>query len=313
MKFSGGFLTTNFPLSYFMLIFGFLIGIGASAVIFGSVSLLIGLFLVWFGILRILPIVEACSRVLNGLFPGVLDTIEKNIGDSFPVEAKGYTKKGIYIFHPHGLFSLAHFFHIGTDFTEWPVRPIRGTAIHWILWLLPFGKELLEFVKFVPSYYSSMKSVLEGGESLSVTLGGVREILYSEPGKMKLAIKKRRGIFKMAIETGTPLVPVLCYGENELYETFHSEWLDWIQDKLIDYALFIPIPTWKSVKNWLGLYGAPLAHPVKTVVGEAIEVGEARSPTEDEISELRETYFKSLRKLYTETKPSWYADTLEIV
>lgn len=312
MKFTGGFLTTNFPLSYFMLIFGFLVGIGASAVLFGSLSLFLGLVLVWFGILRILPIVEFCSRILNAIFPGMLETVEKNIGESFPVEPNGYRKKGIYIFHPHGLFSLAHFFHVGTDLTKWPIRSIRGTAIHWIWWF-PFGKELLEFAKFVPSHYSSMKSVLEGDDSLSVTLGGVREILYSEPGKMKLNIRKKRGIFKMAIETGTPLVPVICYGENELYETFHSPWLDWIQDRLFNYSLFLPIPTLKSVKNWLGLYTAPLTQPVKTVIGDAVEVGVARTPTESEISEIRERYFVGLRELYKKTKPSWYADELEIV
>jgi hypothetical protein len=189
---------------------------------------------------------------------------------------------------------------------------MKGTAIHW-LWWLPFGKELLETYHFVPSHYASMKKVLEGGEGLSVTLGGVREILYSEPGKMKLNIGKRKGIFRMALETGTPLVPVLVYGENELYETVKAPWLDWLQEKLIPYALFVPLPTLQSCLNWIGLFNAPLANPVRTVIGDAIPVEKKESVSEEDIRLLREAYFAKLREIYALTRPSWYAEEMEII
>ena len=158
-----------------------------------------------------------------------------------------------------------------------------------------------------------MKKVLEGGEGLSVTLGGVREILYSEAGKMKLNIGRRKGIFKMALETGTPLVPVLVYGENELYETAHTEWLDWLQEKLVPFALFIPIPTVKSCMNWLGLLHNPLKNPVQTVIGDEIPVEKKESVSEEEIAKLREKYFSGLRELYERTRPESYSKELEIV
>jgi hypothetical protein len=246
------------------------------------------------------------------LWPGILERLEENIRSSFPVEGEYPNKKAIYMFHPHGLFSMTHYFHIGSRLTNWKVRDMKGTAIHW-LWWLPFGKELLDHFHFVPSHYASMKKVLEGGESLSVTLGGVREILYSEPGKIKLNIANRKGIFKMALETGTPLVPIIAYGENELYETYHAPWLDWLQEKLVPHALFIPIPTLKSCLNWLSLSTAPLKNPVRTVIGEGILVEKKESVSEAEILALREQYFDSLRKLYERTHPSEYSGSLEIV
>jgi 2-acylglycerol O-acyltransferase 2 len=307
------FLTVSFPLSYIMLMFGFLIGVGVSVVFLGSIGVGIAVALMWFGVLRILPIVEWFSKAMDILWPGTLNRLEKNIRESFPVteEENHHENPAIYMFHPHGLFSITHYFHVGSRLTDWKARNIKGTAIHW-LWWLPFGKELLEHFHFVPSHYTSMKKVLEGGEGLSVTLGGVREILYSEPGKMKLNIGRRRGIFKMALETGTPLVPTLVYGENELYEIYKAPWLDWIQQKLVPYALFLPIPTLTSCLNWLGLINNPLSNPVRTVIGRAIPVEKKESVSEEDIEKLRETYFASLRSLYERTHPSWYSE-LEIV
>ena len=305
-------LTVSFPLSYMMLLFGFLIGVGISVMFLGSIGVGLAIFLMWFGVLRVLPIVEWFSKAMDILWPGVLEGLEKNIHESFPVEGKGHTGPAIYMFHPHGLFSISHYFHIGSRITNWKIRDIQGTAIHW-LWWLPFGKELLEHFHFVPSNYSSMKKVLEEGHALSVTLGGVREILYSEAGKMKLNIGQRRGIFKMALETGTPLVPVLVYGENELYETYRAPWLDWIQEKLVPYALILPIPTFASCLNWLKLVNTPLSNPVRTFIGDTIPVNKIENVVEKDIEALRSIYLKELQSLYEKTHPESYSNTLEIV
>ncbi len=308
------FFTVSFPLSYIMVMAGFVTGVGASILLFGSISFGIVLLLIWFGIIRIIPIVDGFTKIMNILWPGMLDTLEKNIRESFPIQGSTPQGQAIYIFHPHGLFSTGHFFHIGSRFTNWKERNIKGSAVPW-LWWLPFGKELLENHHFVQTSYTSMKKVLEGGEGLSVTLGGVREIFYSEPGKMKLNIGKRKGIFKMALETGTQVVPVLVYGENELYEIYHSPWLDSIQEKLMSYGIFIPIPTASSCLNWLNLTTNPLKNPVLTVVGDPIPVAkvEGEPVSEEKIDALREIYLRELRALYERTRPDSYSPELEIV
>lgn len=117
----------------------------------------------------------------------------------------------------------------------------------------------------------------------------------------------------MALEKGCPLVPVLTYGENELHEIIESPWLKWLNTKLVNYHLILLIPTWESLERWLGILEKPLAKPLRTVVGSAIPVARRATPTDAEISELREKYFAALRDLYARTKPSHYADELEIV
>jgi len=306
--------TLTFPVSYMMLLFGLIIGAGIAIIFFGSVSFMFAGILILMGVVRILPLLELIHKIILILFPETIERMSKNIGKSFPVVQTESLKKGIYIFHPHGMFSLAHFFHVGSGLTKWPQRPIRGTAIYY-LWSMPFGRELMDSFgsRFVASTYDAMVNVLEGGESLSVSLGGVREILHTEKGIMKLSISKKRGVFRMALATGTPLFPVLTYGENELFEIMHHSYLDRLQEMALPYGIVFPIPTVNSCINWFSLLNAPLKNPVETVIGNAIEVEKVEEPSEKQIIELREKYIQELRTLYRNTRPSWYENELIII
>lgn len=305
----------TYPLSLFILLFGFIIGIGISIVFFGSLSFIVVLFLLCIGSLRIMPMLNFMNNILNKLFPDQIKLFSKNIKTSFPVYYSkdfDHSKKYIYLFHPHGLLSLSHYLNIGTNLTNWKDRETNGTTLS-ILWCLPFGQELLESTNFVPSNYDDMKNVLLNNKSLSVTLGGVKEIALSQDNKMILNIAKKRGIFKMALETGTPLVPILVYGENEIYKVSPSWLLKILNNFVLKYNLFLPIPTFKSCYKWLRLFNEPLKAPVKTYAGSPIEVQKIINPTDEDILKLREIYFIQLRKLYKETKPDTYDNELFIV
>ena len=49
-------------------------------------------------------------------------------------------------------------------------------------------------------------------------LGGAAEALDSRPGCQMLTLKGRKGFIRIALETGSQLVPVYSFGETELYE-----------------------------------------------------------------------------------------------
>jgi hypothetical protein len=155
--------------------------------------------------------------------------------------------------------------------------------------------------------------VLEGGKSLAVALGGAEEIIHTRPGAMKLLVRSRKGVFRMALETGTPLIPVLTYGENEAYSIYRSPFLDSILTKCVENGYFFFIPTVDCIVQWLGIANRPLKTPLRTVVGPAVPVAHTLKPTDDDIAALKATYIASLRTLYTETRPSDYQEELEIV
>ena len=306
----------GFPLFFIMMGIGFAVGALAVVMILGTLSFVVVLALIYAGVIRISPILDFAERLVDLFLPGVKEKVADNIRKSLTVEGSPTEGKKLFLFHPHGMFSTSHFFHIGTTLTSWPVRNVRPTVIYWGKYL-PFGTEIFERFRAVSSEYGSMKSVLKGGggggSSLAVTLGGVREMLHIVPGVMQISIAKKRGIFRMAIETGVPLVPVLCYGENEQFQIAKVWGLEWLQKWLTTHGLCIPIPSLASWHRWAQLFSTGLETPVHSVIGDEVEVGEGRVATDKEIVELREKYISAIKKLYKKTRPSWYKDELVII
>jgi len=295
-------LSALFPYSYVAIVFGLLIGIGLTAVTLGCMSAALGIILIYSGILRISPILEFLTGLSNRLFPEQVKKIHDNINKSFKVRFTDSTlipdKHYIYAWHPHGMISMSHYFHILTGFTSWPLRlkPIKCVTLAALVWF-PFGKELLEYISAIPSDYHAMKDVLENGESISVAVGGMREMLGND-----YIVKRRRGIFKMALETGTPIVPVLSFGENTLFQMVTID--PSIQKSLEPYDICIWIPTVHSIVKWLGILQNPLKDPITSVVGPPIPVNQIVSPTEHDISELRERYIVALKDLFVKENPN---------
>ena len=56
------------------------------------------------------------------------------------------------------------------------------------------------------------------GRAITIVVGGARESLEATPFNLRLVLKKRKGFVKLAIRTGADLVPVLAFGENDIYE-----------------------------------------------------------------------------------------------
>lgn len=283
-----------YPYSYFGLAFGCLIGIGIGAVLFGFLSAGIILICISLGMIRIMPLVRLCNRFLNGVFPDKISNIKNNIRDSFKIKNPNDIPEGrhIYMWHPHGTFNLSNFFHNGTSYTNWPVlkTPIKPTAINFLSYM-PFGLEFFEEFNAIPAEYFSMKKALENN-SICLAPGGMREMLYKDSA----ILSKRRGIFKMALETGTPLIPIISKGEDYLYSIIEVP--SFIQDFLGNYDICIGIPTYKSIVKMISLSTHPLKDPVVSIVGKAVPVERVEFPTDTQISELRKKYISVLKQLY---------------
>jgi hypothetical protein len=267
------------------------------------------------GILRLKPITDILQSICTLLWPDIHERIVANLQKSFPVEVKGtLPEKGIYLFHPHGMFSMAHMMNIGLkSISNWPVKSIRGTNLN-SLWY-SFGINEMSEEAFVPVKYSNMKHVIDENQSLAVSLGGIEEILYIRRGSLRLKIKDRKGVFRLAIETGTPLVPVLAYGENEVCDNWgNMKCFDWINSTLRSWHILpLLIPSFELYDNFLWIHSKPFTVPVVSVIGEPVAVGRAREPTDEDIRLVRSIYIKRLQELYRQTRPAHYAEELEIV
>jgi Diacylglycerol acyltransferase len=162
---------------------------------------------------------------------------------------------------------------------------------------IPVLNDIAAYFNNIPSDYQSIRRALDTGHSVSIMSGGLREMSHIEPKKIKLYIKKRTGIFKLSLETGRPLIPVLTYGENELFEPYDNFYTQKLNDFLHSRfgCLNIPFVTWKSVYRWYQLSYKPI-DTIDSYVGDPIY------PTQDDtIDTLKTRYIKAIETLFKDT------------
>ncbi|KAF2222037.1 diacylglycerol acyltransferase-domain-containing protein [Elsinoe ampelina] len=143
------------------------------------------------------------------------------------------------------------------------------------------------------------------GRAITIVVGGARESLDAQPNSLRLVLKRRKGFVKLAIRTGADLVPVLSFGENELYEQVNSDEHPWVQkgQMLIKKALGFTIPLFhaRGVFNYdVGLL--PYRRPINIVVGRPIQVQQFARPDPAYVDEIHERYINELIGIWEEWK-----------
>jgi 2-acylglycerol O-acyltransferase 2 len=110
-------------------------------------------------------------------------------------------------------------------------------------------------------------------------------MMQTKPGVIHIV--PRTGVFKLALETGTPIVPVLTYGENELFPVIQNSGFralnEWIYKR---WKWIVPLPHINGIRNWLQLAEAPLP-PIHSYAGKPIAVETCLHPTPRQIQDLR--------------------------
>ena len=263
------------------------------------------------GCISIKPVFELIDYLISTVFETHVKKIKENVRESFVVGGNMYIKgPAIYSFHPHGVVAATAGMHLTTNTTTWPYKNIKMT-VHKYMAEFPFLKD--GFNKYiVSSRYNLMKNTLEEGKSLGVSLGGTAEVSHLYKNKIVAVVKSRKGIFRMAIESGVQIVPVIIYGENDIFQQMYSYGILEYIAKLLGIKNF-PFPSFQSIIKWFSIYYKPLDEKVLTYIGDPIEVGKARVATEKEINDLREKYILGLHDLYNKTKPANYKGPLEIM
>lgn len=139
------------------------------------------------------------------------------------------------------------------------------------------------------------------GRAITITVGGSREYAIAKPDTMGIVIRIRKGFIRVAVETGADLVPVIAFGENELFSPVD------VNSSLLKKGI---------AKIWEGFVGHPVSFstgrfgmfipyrkPVRVVVGEAIPVVQQRFEQDEKyVDSLQEKYIDGLRGLYEDWK-----------
>ncbi len=252
------------------------------------------------------------SRIFTEQQQNLTDSIGRNIRETFFLKGiENLEDKKAYLFlaHPHGLFSMAPFFHWGIQLGGWSSEKPVKIAIHSIFFKIPFVRELMEANHCIEVNEDEIRTTLESGTSVVVLTGGVQEISQTEPGVLKLVLKKRQGVIRIAKELHVPIVPVLTFGENELFPPLKNTYLQKIQEYLHAwFHIALPVPTWESIQNWFTLLKQPLENPVITYIGHPVQIKKNEGTEQS-----RKKVISEFERVYKEYRPSHYSENLIIL
>ncbi|KAL1921570.1 uncharacterized protein VTP21DRAFT_11286 [Calcarisporiella thermophila] len=223
------------------------------------------------------------------------------------------SKNYIFGYHPHGIIGMgawANFATEGTGFSElFPgVKPHLLTLT--INFTTPFYRDWLMAHGVCAVSRSSCFNILNKGpgNSIVIVIGGATESLLSRPGTMDLALRRRHGFIKLALQTGASLVPVLGFGENDIFDQIKNERDSFLfkfqkQFQRI-FSFTLPLFHGRGIFNYdYGLL--PHRRPIVVVYGKPIPTQKKTNITADDIAELQEQYIDALKEIWEKYKDTY--------
>ncbi|PQE20756.1 diacylglycerol o-acyltransferase 2a protein [Rutstroemia sp. NJR-2017a BBW] len=240
------------------------------------------------------------------------------------------TRKYIFGYHPHGIISHGAFAAFATEALGFSqlFPGIKNTLLTLDSnFRIPVYRDYALAMGLASVSRESCENLLskggpnkEGmGRAITIVVGGARESLDAQPYSLRLVLKRRKGFVKMALRTGADLVPVLAFGENDLYDQFSADTHPRIHkfQLLVKKMLGFTIPLFhaRGVFNYdVGLM--PYRRPLNIVVGRPIKVAQNSKPGQEEIDRLHEEYVTELERLWDQWKDDFAPnrqDELQIV
>ncbi|XP_046849106.1 2-acylglycerol O-acyltransferase 2-like [Xenia sp. Carnegie-2017] len=219
--------------------------------------------------------------------------------------------------HPHGVMAVGSTGNFASEATGFS-KHFPGLTVHLITlniqFKIPFLREFLLAMGICPASRESLKHILTKmgpGHSCVVVVGGASEALEARPGNYTLVLKNRKGFVKIALKTGASLVPVFCFGENDLFKQYpnpEGSYLRKIQTKVKDIATFSP-PLFYGRGIFQYTFGlVPFRKPVHTIVGRPIHIVANTDPSIEDIENLHQRYLEGLKEIFEEYKEKFGID-----
>ncbi len=223
------------------------------------------------------------------------------INDSVKLEKNRDNNTYVLGVHPHGLFPFGSVGSLALpnnlNYIE-ETTPILNSnylksGIASFCFYIPIIREIYLWLGAVDCSKPILKNLLLEGNSVAVFVGGAQEAQYSGIGSTKLILKNRDGIFKLALETGSSLIPVYTFGNNNIYNSLSCD-------------LFGILDNFKKITGlWLPRgYFLPMRHNFVSVIGKPITVEKINKDDDldNRIAEIKHEYMFNLTELFDKYK-----------
>lgn len=236
-------------------------------------------------------------------------------------------RKYIFGYHPHGIISHGAFAAFATEALGFSQKFPGITNSLLTLdnnFRIPVYRDYILSMGLRSVSKESITNILSqggrdghgAGRAVTIVIGGARESLEAQPGTLHLVLGERKGFVKVAMRTGADIVPVLAFGENDLYDQVSPKShpaLHKLQMFVLRTLKFtLPFLHGRGIFNYdVGLM--PYRRPLNIVVGKPIRVTKrAESDLENsEIDSLHALYVKELEKMWERYKEGFAPERSE--
>ena len=197
---------------------------------------------------------------------------------------------------PHGLFPIG-FVLLGFCNFSLPWRRIRAAAAS-ITLRLPIWRQVSLWNGGVDVSKETIVKTLKDGDDLLVAMDGIAGMFaggHSPPeGKEVFLLKRRKGLVKIALQRGSPLVPFVCFGNTKAVTPIQDRFgIMEACSRLLGVSLIYPRGRF--------LLPIPRSVPVTVCIGKALpraNEGPIAQPSEAQVDELHERLMRELAAIY---------------
>lgn len=181
----------------------------------------------------------------------------------------------------------------------WNDRICRWTAAP-ILFKLPLIGKFIARLGYIPASQKPILDILtKKDQNVGVILDGI-DGMFHPPSQEIASILHRKGIVKIALKAGAPLVPVYCFGHTAIWTVIVDPFgiLKWLSKSL-----------GASLTPFFGRYfwflGPPRRVPVAVVLGEPIKCPRLTDPGKSDVEKYHKRLLESYEELFDKHKAAY--------
>mmetsp|Transcript_29613 Transcript_29613/g.71598 ORF Transcript_29613/g.71598 Transcript_29613/m.71598 type:complete len:390 (-) Transcript_29613:1566-2735(-) len=166
----------------------------------------------------------------------------------------------------------------------------------------PIFKQVLRSIGVVDASRDVARKVLEAKKSIGISTGGVAEVFETNADDECVMLKSRIGLIKLAIRTGSAIVPCYLFGNTKLLSCWHGEGIPGCRNILetisrkLGFALILVH----------GRFGLPIPYrlPVLAVMGKPIPTHQIQceEPTQEQIDIIQTQLLDGMQDIFDRHK-----------
>ena len=209
----------------------------------------------------------------------------------FDDENEKYLDNYIFCYHPHGNLSLGFLCCANSYFFHNTVMSISWRALY-----VPLMRLLFFFRGGVTGVsVSSIRKILNEEKNILLIPGGIHEMVNCKTNGDIFISDKHKGFISLSMKNGYPLVPILCFGENDLYYNLTKNIEKYFYDKCK-----IILPSIYINKNYIPLSNSDVK--LTYIIGKPIIVEKNINAEVNEIAYYHNKYYNYLVFLFEKYK-----------